>query len=292
MPFFSDSEGQRNSIPKIKHSRSQLRSHLNPYEEGAYSLFLSSDTYPELFDLAFPDLKQESPTGWKTSSKGGMKYRWWRQLDSGSVESIQDWCSRFEKYVLLGLNAHIEDSFTSELDFCMALDFNYDPAADKRTLFGDAEYQLKYKDSRQHRSVLLQGLVEAVSDLPIPANFKSNYAVSCVPGPHDEASVQYTLALKLAKSLLVEFIDAELHCPKPPMKGTRVEEKIPIWQSLYDQECVVLSGDVSGKLVVIVDDLYQSGATLWMFAKYLKSIGASHIFGIPCVKSLRDSDNQ
>jgi hypothetical protein len=43
--------------------------------------------------------------------------------------------------VLLGLNQHIQEYFTDELDFCMALDFNYDPSAEKRTIFGEAEYQ-------------------------------------------------------------------------------------------------------------------------------------------------------
>lgn len=41
----------------------------------------------------------------------------------------------------------------------------------------------------------------------------------------------------------------------------------------------------------MVDDLYQSGATMWEYAKFLKSLGAICVFGIVCVKSLRDSDN-
>ncbi len=70
-----------------------------------------------------------------------------------------------------------------------------------------------------------------------------------------------------------------------------VEKKIPIWQDLYNQGCVVLAADVTGRLVVVIDDLYQSGATMWAYAKFLKSRGAAHVFGLPCVKSLRDSDN-
>lgn len=41
----------------------------------------------------------------------------------------------------------------------------------------------------------------------------------------------------------------------------------------------------------MVDDLYQSGTTMWEYAKFLKTLGARFVFGIVCVKSLRDSDN-
>jgi orotate phosphoribosyltransferase-like protein len=91
----------------------------------------------------------------------------------------------------------------------------------------------------------------------------------------------------------VPFIDADLHCEKPGLKGLTVEEKIPVWQDLYNEEgCVQLSGSVEDRLVVVIDDLYQSGATLWMYAKFLKEQGATHVIGLPCVKSLRDSDNR
>jgi predicted amidophosphoribosyltransferase len=194
--------------------------------------------------------------------------------------------------VLLGLNPHIEDFFSDDLDFCMALDFNYDPSRGKRTIYGEAEYQLKYQGSRQHFQVLGSALVEAIADLPIPVGFRNNYCISCVPASPTEASIQYRLASLAAKKVGVDFIDADLHCPKPGLKGLSVDQKIPIWQDLYNEGCVQLSGSVDGRLVVVIDDLYQSGAPLWMYAKFLKERGATHVLGLPCVKSLRDSDNQ
>src|SRR5258708_4394663 len=64
-----------------------------------------------------------------------------------------------------------------------------------------------------------------------------------------------------------------------PSTTGAVEKKIPIWQDLYNQGCVVLTEDVKGKLVVVIDDLYQSGATMWAYAEFLKSQGAVHVFG-------------
>ena len=45
------------------------------------------------------------------------------------------------------------------------------------------------------------------------------------------------------------------------------------------------------KDVIIIDDLYQSGVSMWSYAKFLKSLGAKRVMGISAVKSLRDSDN-
>jgi len=278
-------------IPRIEHSRSQLQSHLNEYDNGAMSLFVPSDTYPELFEFQFPEIVAKAPNGWRQKN---MAYLWFPEnaLDEGEIESINEWREKFAQYVLLGLNQHIEGFFSDEVNFCMALAFNFDPAAGKRTIYGEAEYQLKYQGSRQHLQVLAHALVEAIPDLPIPPEHRDSYCMSCVPGPPDEASVQYRLASTVAKKLGVDFIDADLNCPKPGLKGVTVEQKIPIWQTLYDDDCVALSGSIEDRLVVVVDDLYQSGATLWMYAKFLKEQGATHVFGLPCVKSLRDTDNQ
>ena len=68
-------------------------------------------------------------------------------------------------------------------------------------------------------------------------------------------------------------------------------DKIPMWRDLYAADGVTLTESVAERLVVIVDDLYQSGATLWAYAEHLKSQGAAHVMGLPCVKSMRDSDN-
>jgi phosphoribosylpyrophosphate synthetase len=55
---------------------------------------------------------------------------------------------------------------------------------------------------------------------------------------------------------------------------------------------VILSDPVKKKTVLIVDDLYQSGTSIWAYAEYLKFLGASKVFAIVSVKSLKDSDNQ
>lgn len=167
-------------IPRITHSRSRLVAHLNEYEDGAKSFFVSADTYPELLTRALAEVVQKAPHGWRRKR---MAYLWFPPgaLDDNDMERLEDWRERFAQYVLLGLNPNIEEHFSDELDFCMALDYNIDPDADRRTIYGEAEYQLKYKESRQHLKVLKDGLIEALADLPIPAAARAGLLVSYIP---------------------------------------------------------------------------------------------------------------
>jgi len=57
-------------------------------------------------------------------------------------------------------------------------------------------------------------------------------------------------------------------------------------------EAFSLGDTVDGKSVLIVDDLYQSGVSAWSLARFLKSRGARRVYGLACVKSWRDTDNQ
>ena len=69
-------------------------------------------------------------------------------------------------------------------------------------------------------------------------------------------------------------------------------EKIGITcEEIYDKKMSAAQFPINSFDVFIVDDLYQSGTTMWAFARYLKNLGARQVFGLACVKSLRDSDN-
>ena len=281
-------------IPRINHSRSQLQSFLNQLEDGCYTFYVPTDVYSDLFDALHPEISRLARNGWRTSKNGKMRYLWFAELSETDVAVIEEWRDRFKKYVLLGKNDHLKEHFTDELDFCLALDFNKeDPSSERRTLFGEAEYQAKYHQSSQHLSVLGHALMDAIKDLPIPAAHQASYCLTCIPAPPGVATIPRRLAAGMAKPerLNRDFVDAQLTCPKPKLKNSTVADKIPMWRDLFERNCVTLTNSVAGRLVVIVDDLYQSGATMWTYAEFLKSQGATHVIGLPCVKSLRDSDN-
>lgn len=89
-------------------------------------------------------------------------------------------------------------------------------------------------------------------------------------------------------------MEAELEREKPQMKNTSVQDKIDIWRKIYeDGDMVRLSQKVNGQKVLIIDDLYQSGASIWCFAEYLKKeCGAKKVMAITVVKAQKDGDNQ
>ena len=99
------------------------------------------------------------------------------------------------------------------------------------------------------------------------------------------------MAEEISKQLRLSFIKPILSCDKPQMKQLSIKEKIETWEKIYYNNVVILDNQVRGKNVIVVDDLYQSGTTMWEYAKFLKTLGARCVFGIVCVKSLRDSDN-
>ena len=68
--------------------------------------------------------------------------------------------------------------------------------------------------------------------------------------------------------------------------------KVRVWKTIIQSKSIQLSHSVEGKTIYIIDDLYQSGATLWSYAKYLKAKGANTVIGLVCVKALSDKDNQ
>ena len=101
----------------------------------------------------------------------------------------------------------------------------------------------------------------------------------------------WKLAESISSQLKLCFISPSLKKDKPSMKQLSVEAKIEAWAEIYDSGSVVLDKVIEGKNIIIIDDLYQSGTTIWKYASFLKEHGARVVCGVVCVKSLKDSDN-
>ena len=93
-------------------------------------------------------------------------------------------------------------------------------------------------------------------------------------------------------TLIRIFVASGLICDKAALKNLSLVDKARQWCDLYESgQCVTMNAEVKGKTVIVIDDLYQSGVTLWCYARYLKRLGAKYVLGLVCVKSLRDTDN-
>jgi len=286
-------------IPKIEKSRMRLRKFdvlENPEDDRKVFFITPPEVYPDLFSLRFPELVQKSRRKrWELAKHGKSSFLSFEAniLSEEEMDMVEEWKERFSQYVLIGLNANIDSLFSDELDFCLALDFNYDDKnPGMRTLYGEAEYQLKYHTNIQALDTLSNALSKALNELTLMFRPRDP-VLSIVPSRPDKCSVPRKLAKTVSKETRIPFVDCILHCGKQNLKNQPLHAKVAEWDRLYSSpDCIQRSDDLTGKTVFLIDDLYQSGTTLWSCAKNLQRTGVTDVIGLVCVKSFRDTDNQ
>jgi len=257
--------------------------------------------YAALFEEKESSLMAKSNTGWRDSKSAKTKFAFFKSLTSAEVERIKQFIRDYERLVILGLNKNIEQCFTNELDSCIALDYNFESREHAtRTEIGELVYRAKYKGSKGAVQKIVQHLESAIKRVPgrrrgLPS------CVSYIPPAPDKL---YDLPRELAKLLAMKLEGTQLlrkgiplvrpvlEVNKPIFKELMVGRKITAWEKILSEGRIRLSGSIEGCAVYVIDDLYQSGTTMWSYAKYLKSLGASAVFGLACVKTLRDTDNK
>lgn len=267
--------------------------------DDAYSIS-TNDRYVDIINYFFPILERNSPTKWRKSENyANMSNLWLPEgcYDQNIMTEFINWSEEVTNNVLwLSLNKNIKEYFDDELDYCIASDFNI-VYGEGRTEIGEAEYQLKYNveglsvtERNQYANIIMSKMLDNCKYIPFDNGL--NWCVSPMPATeYGKTKLAWQMAEEISKQLRLSFIKPILSCDKPQMKQLSIKEKIETWEKIYYNNGVILDNQVRGKNVIVVDDLYQSGATMWEYAKFLKILGARCVFGIVCVKSLRDSDN-
>lgn len=268
---------------------------------GAYNISVNKK-YVDIINHFFPGLEDNSPTKWKRSmNRSDMSNLWLPEdcYNQNTVNRFIKWCEEVTQNVLwLKLNQNISDYFDDELDYCIASDFNYNfNYQEGRTEIGEAEYQLKYNSNNlseieqsKFANIIMSKMLDNCKYIPI--NNPLNWCVSPMPATElGKTKMAWQMAEEIARQMNLSFIEPIISCDKPQMKQLSIKNKIETWKEIYYNGGVIINDDLSRKNVIIVDDLYQSGATMWAYAEFLKSLGVRCVFGVVCVKSLRDSDN-
>ena len=250
-----------------------------------YLWILMGDTYAQIIEKCFPDVTFK----WQKVDKGA--YQCHVKMDNETKNRLIQLLSLFKNHVLLVLNKHIKKHFSHELDECFALDFNflYNGMTDETgySHFGQLEHLAKeLKDTKAMRQ-----LAVSLSNLCMNhPNYLAADTICAIPrNPSETFHLPEILAEKVAKVTGkdngIAYITKKKDLPKA--QELRVEEKI---KNLKD--ALNIDRSVKGKLIILIDDLYQSGATMWSVAKMLRQSGARKVYGLTCVKSWRDTDNQ
>ena len=258
--------------------------------------------YSKLLELEQPDIMRKSNTGWRSTERD-YKYAYFIDLTEEETGTVKFFCQAYQQYVILGLSDNLKNDCKDELDFCLALDYNSDSPENlrrgKRTEIGELIYQIKYQKRIVKSSELIEHLIPAIKRIILN---KLNGVISISYVPTDRRN-EFYLPRSLAGSLIAcgrfqgildsknPFVETTLIRRKPEAKDLHINMKIKLWKNIYSNSNVEIDTDVSGRNIVVVDDLYQSGSTMWLYAKFLKEKGAAKVIGLICVKTLRDTHN-
>lgn len=254
-----------------------------------------------------PGLIDYSPTGWRESKNYKDNFNLWIPynridrfclLELGKIEA---WAEQANQHIWLGTNSYTEDYFSGEeVDYCLAADWNMYFDTWERTTIGEAEYQLKYnlprgvlsqEDVAEFSDTLVSAICDCIACLPFNLG---NFIVTAIPAvTANQNKLAWKLARYTANEVGASFMQATLAQGKPQMKEKSIDDKIHIWRKIFaDKDALELSHKVRGEKILIVDDLYQSGASIWCFAEFLKEeCGAKKVIAITPVKALKDGDN-
>lgn len=281
----------------------QSRSHfyLQSFEnEDSFSINASKFTR-NLIHRCQKEIEGLSPTGWKKSKKFDDLYNLWipnNRIDYCVLDNFFEWAEVCHSCVWVKLNKNTKDYFDEDsLDFCICSDWNFNfDGKSGRTVIGEVEYNFKYcgKISEDDIKLIEHYLNKCLFCI---SGYDDNILVTTIPAITEKQNKpSWELAHCIATALDTDFLTITLLNDKPQMKSLDVSEKIKIWRGIYADnrqiDMSVDSDEIDGKTVIIVDDLYQSGASMWCYAEYLKSMGALNVLGISLVKSLKDSDNK
>ena len=303
-----------NQTTTYKRNRSSFFLRINENGDGSYNFF-APQAIRHVLGFHFKEICEASPTGWKNASHNLLNI--WVPSDNADqidIRRIKDWAQLAGNHrVWLGLNKHLQGHFTgNELDYCIAGDFNFivsdDDKITERSDLGNAEWSLKYhygtlsEDEReQYCRIMVEALINMIGLLPVRLHkrkfdfgFFTPPIISPIPTQKDSNKLAYAFAKHVAHTQDIAFLEPTLAVEKPKMKQLNIEEKIATWKSIYATHNAVNIDreNIRGKNVIVIDDLYQSGVTMWSYAELLKNIGASRVYGLSCVKSMKDTDNK
>jgi hypothetical protein len=240
------------------------------------------DVYSRMIDAAFPELRH---IGWRPATKSAC-YTYLKNASKAAIKRLEAFLDLLKNTWVLRLNKSIEAYFSDELDQCFALDFNFqDAEAHTYTGIGQLEYAAKYQQDKGSIDKLAELLENVCSCHP---TFARVDVIASVPGSPSKAfHLPDELVKRMSKDLgRTTRISLRKRRETPQLKTLPLAKKLETLEDVFE-----LDENVEGKSLLLVDDLYQSGSTMWTLAKFLKDRGAGQVYGLACVKSWRDSDN-
>lgn len=205
------------------------------------------------------------------------QYGYWAPLTDGQAQHVSTWMG------YQGTRVYLKDLF----DCSIALGER--SVDNKETELGHLFTVAKYEGNEAAMMELAHRTIQSLSSM------KSLAGLACISCPPPRADKDFDLPTYIggavAKKVNVPFVQlGQWQGPKGQLKGIPAHEK---WSALekvnfeVSQEVKKVKG-----LVLLVDDIYQSGTTLNYLRSKLTAQGVARAASISMVKAARDTDNQ
>ena len=160
---------------------------------------------------------------------------------------------------------------------------------DERTRIGALEYHAKWHSDLGATRELAEHCVNTIEDLPRYAT--ADFVCAVPPTPGKGLGLPFKVAKIVGDSLGKDNITGNFHfrAEKKSLADIRLDDR---WPALDEAQLSFDGVDVSGKRIILIDDMYQSGTTMQYSAMKLQEAGAYQVCGLCMVKSRGDRDNQ
>lgn len=242
------------------------------------------ETYGPILEVCFPHIQFK----WSFLEKGyGECKVILRALDK---KHLTDLLELFNRSVLLLPNENLKNEFNGEIEHCYALDYNFekDLSSDgwKYTTIGAIEHSAKENDDPDALAKLVDLLARFIGTHPIYG--KADLLIPVPGNPSKGVHFPDNLVRRLSEVTGLNNGQGAIKkkCDTRRAQDTSLADKLAVIEP-----ALISTHNLAGRNVIIVDDLYQSGTTMWAVARCAKNAGAEHVLGLVCVKSLRATDN-
>lgn len=279
-------------VPKKEISLDSIKGYLNSssakriHFATTHSNALKEKNGKYTISLPFADTIQPlllSELGWDKGKLFSSKFedgKFYRIINSDEeLKGYQDFIRKYQNIVFLRDN----------LELSIALDMNF-TLEDSRsyTEIGELEYKAKYEKNQDAISRLIKLIEKSIKELPF---LHWADVVCAMPQKRDSETKLPKIivnSLDLSDIQLDNISDKVWLHKKEDLKNCdNLDSKLDVLQeSTFEIDPDV---DLKGKTVLLVDDLYKSGASMNFVAMKLKEAGASRVFGLAIVKSLGNS---
>lgn len=246
-----------------------------------WGLTFPIEPYCVMFDRAFPDLRRNA---WDATDKSCRTY--FHGISAEELASVQAFIESLRPYVV------IKDLTAGS----MALAFRAATGASgdlEVTEVGQLVRAAKpynepvTKDHHRAATTLAHRLCDMVKAVPLYRDVDGFVAVPCVKSKRFSLprGFAFELARQTGKANLSEAVTKSKVTPE--LKNLSHAQKLDAILG----SVTVDKAKVAGKMIVVVNDLYQSGLTLNYVAEELRQAGARDVFGLAAVKTLSNDDN-